>query len=361
VTFDKGVNLRSVTVGGDVYDPSGQLSGGAKSQSSGCLLKMQCLKEMSKDLERAERELLDTVSKLQAYKIEKQNFMQLKSKKEMKEHEFGLLQKRMGNNPHFKVIQHVEKLIEDHTKSKEEIKALKENLVEIEQKIQKIEKEMSEFNDNREDKLEKLQKGINERKKLIKKLEPTVGKMKEEIMLAKEEGHQIVLEIERLKNGKKLLESEIEQIRNDELNLGKEVDQTQERYNGVNLIFLEEKKTLFRFDKELKSLELGLVEKTQGLEDKKLEATQIQVELEGVGNQAEQMKHKFEKLQKENKWIKDQKQYLLLTRLFGTSGTMYDFTTLDITESTKRISHLSKSYAELERKVDPTALEKYDR
>ena len=45
VTFDKNVRTKSVTLEGDVYDPSGTLQGGSKPSSAGILVDMQTLKE----------------------------------------------------------------------------------------------------------------------------------------------------------------------------------------------------------------------------------------------------------------------------------------------------------------------------
>ncbi len=54
VTFDKRVNQRSVTLEGDVYDPSGTLSGGSAPSSSGILIKVQALLEIENKLGQAQ-------------------------------------------------------------------------------------------------------------------------------------------------------------------------------------------------------------------------------------------------------------------------------------------------------------------
>eukprot|EP00043_Microstomoeca_roanoka_P019163 m.212259 g.212259 ORF g.212259 m.212259 type:complete len:72 (+) comp16946_c2_seq9:2162-2377(+) len=41
VTFHEGIKAKSVTLDGDMFDPSGTLTGGAKSSSSGVLLMLQ--------------------------------------------------------------------------------------------------------------------------------------------------------------------------------------------------------------------------------------------------------------------------------------------------------------------------------
>ena len=57
VTFNPAVRMRCVTVEGDVYDPSGTLSGGSSPNSSGILIQMQKLNEITRQLESCKTEL----------------------------------------------------------------------------------------------------------------------------------------------------------------------------------------------------------------------------------------------------------------------------------------------------------------
>ena len=50
VTFNKAIGVKSVTLEGDVYDPSGTLSGGAAPSSSGLLIKVQELREVESEI-----------------------------------------------------------------------------------------------------------------------------------------------------------------------------------------------------------------------------------------------------------------------------------------------------------------------
>ena len=57
VTFSKEVGVKSVTLDGDVYDPSGTLSGGSAPNSSGILVKVQELQEAERRVRKAEERL----------------------------------------------------------------------------------------------------------------------------------------------------------------------------------------------------------------------------------------------------------------------------------------------------------------
>ena len=99
VTFSKDVGLRSVTLQGDVYDPSGTLSGGSAPSGSGVLIQVQ-------DLLNAESRLNDANRNLQALEVEegrsrkdREGWKVLKRDLEMKEHELKLLEGQIeGSN-----------------------------------------------------------------------------------------------------------------------------------------------------------------------------------------------------------------------------------------------------------------------
>lgn len=95
VTFHKEIRMRSVTLEGDVYDPSGTLSGGSKSSSGGVLVKVQKLKKVEEEL-KIRKAALDEVEK--EWREAKDAIASFKNKQkelDLKKHEVGLLEERV--------------------------------------------------------------------------------------------------------------------------------------------------------------------------------------------------------------------------------------------------------------------------
>ena len=65
VTFDKQVMTRSVALAGDVFDPSGTLTGGARPKTSSILTKLGELFDCEQLLQEKERELRQVIAQLQ--------------------------------------------------------------------------------------------------------------------------------------------------------------------------------------------------------------------------------------------------------------------------------------------------------
>lgn len=95
VTFHKEVRMRSVTLEGDVYDPSGTLSGGSRAQGGGVLVKVQQLHKVEAEL-RARKEALDQVEREWDQAREAMNrFKAAQKALDLKAHEVGLLEERI--------------------------------------------------------------------------------------------------------------------------------------------------------------------------------------------------------------------------------------------------------------------------
>lgn len=99
VTFSREVGTKSVTLAGDVYDPSGTLSGGAAPSGSGILVRVQ-------DLLDAERKLGEATGRLQELEREEARSRETREKwkksareLDVKEHEMRLLEEQtIGSN-----------------------------------------------------------------------------------------------------------------------------------------------------------------------------------------------------------------------------------------------------------------------
>lgn len=99
VTFSKEVGVRSITLAGDVYDPSGTLSGGSAPSGSGILIKVQELMEIEGNLDTARQRLAALEKEEEQGRRGKDEWRRLARDLEMKEHEMKLMQQQVeGSN-----------------------------------------------------------------------------------------------------------------------------------------------------------------------------------------------------------------------------------------------------------------------
>ena len=98
VTFDPAVRMKSVTLEGDVYDPSGTLSGGSAPQSSGVLITLQKLNELSKEIQSQENQLAILQATLAREKKKLDSARKSKQELDLKTHEIKLTEEQISGN-----------------------------------------------------------------------------------------------------------------------------------------------------------------------------------------------------------------------------------------------------------------------
>ena len=103
VTFNKAVGVKSVTLEGDVYDPSGTLSGGAAPSSSGIIIKVQEVNKLEKDILNAQAELDDVLKNLNQAKASIDAYRKVKKEADLKQHEISLLEQEVESSNGAKV------------------------------------------------------------------------------------------------------------------------------------------------------------------------------------------------------------------------------------------------------------------
>ena len=99
VTFSDAVFTRSVTLDGDVYDPSGTLSGGSAPNSTRILVQVQELLEIENKLRDAQSRLSTLEKEEEKSRNMRNSWKNLVRELEIKEHELKLLEEQVeGSN-----------------------------------------------------------------------------------------------------------------------------------------------------------------------------------------------------------------------------------------------------------------------
>ncbi len=98
VTFDPAVRMKSVTLEGDVYDPSGTLSGGSSPTSSGVLVTLQKLNEINKELASQEAALQNLQALMARGKKRLDSTRKTKQELDLKAHEVKLTEDQISGN-----------------------------------------------------------------------------------------------------------------------------------------------------------------------------------------------------------------------------------------------------------------------
>ncbi|XP_063831712.1 structural maintenance of chromosomes protein 2 [Ostrinia nubilalis] len=110
VTFHRDVRRRCVTLDGDVFDPSGTLSGGARAKGGSVLVQLQELKEAEAQLQQAEAQYQQCSAELASTQHAAEKYAHTQQRYEMMSHELEVIKARLATTSHAQTHAEIESL-----------------------------------------------------------------------------------------------------------------------------------------------------------------------------------------------------------------------------------------------------------
>ncbi|VZI17486.1 unnamed protein product [Fusarium fujikuroi] len=299
VTFDPNVRMRSITLEGDAYDPSGTLSGGSSPNSSGVLVLLQKLNGLTRQLSEAEGALRELQARITKEKAKLDQARRIKQDLDLKSHEIKLAEEQISGNSSSSIIQEVANMKSTIQELKEGISEAKTRQAKAIADIKTIEKDMNDFDNNKDAKLVELQKALD-------KLRAGLGKNAAAV---------------------KTLQKELQ---------GAQLDAEQA---GVDLSAARE---------QLQEVEIAIKAQQKDIQDLAEQKAELQETHDTVQAQLDDGK------EKEFDWIADEKDK------FGRSGTPYDFKNHNIGECKSTLHNLTERFQGMKKKINPKVMNMID-
>ena len=346
VTFDREIHLRSVTLDGDVFDPSGTLTGGSKPATASVLDNLERLNKIRCDLDREKSVLKRLGDKLNDLKQIASEYKTLTEKHSICKHEHDLLSKRMQQNRYFVISSEIEA-------AEGEVKTLQTHVLEsleLEKssraKIKEIEKQKELFSSQRDVEMKKMEKELERCKEM--------AATSTEVMKAKEqEVEAIHLEMEDLRKETGDLK---EEILKSEKNLKKFIEtvestknvlaEKREIYDEANADFNLKKENLSAADKEISELAATCDRLSKQVNDCQLDLKKLDHIITKLEKDKKDSHRARQRILDQNDWITSERKY------FGLEETAYDFNGKDIHECQSRLGKLQEAHDKVSRNVN---------
>ncbi|WPG99560.1 putative nuclear condensin complex subunit Smc2 [Acrodontium crateriforme] len=354
VTFSPDVRLKSVTLEGDVYDPSGTLSGGSAAQGSGVLLTLQKLHVITEELE-AEQEKLDQLERAISRDAEKlKSARKITRELDLKIHEISLAQEQISSNSSSNIIASVNEM-------KEAIKSLKESIVTAKsrqsgalEEVKRVEKEMKDFSSNRSGKLDQLQRELEKAKKALSKMQAEIKPLQQELRDAGVDQEQCGSDVsaaqEELLDAQTTLNNHTKEMQAHEI----EQKSVQELHDQAQADLSDERARLTGFDEEIADLERASKAKSQQISDEKLEAQKLSHAIDNFSKAQQQAQQILTNMERENDWVLEEQD------LFGKSGTPYDFEGQDMRARKDELGSVRERAQGMKKKINPAVMATID-
>ncbi|KAM4604221.1 structural maintenance of chromosomes protein 2 [Polymixia lowei] len=350
VAFDKRVMTKTVTLGGDIFDPQGTLSGGARSQSASVLSSLQELREVRDSLNDKEAQLQDTDRQLAGLKGTAEKYRQLKQQYELKMEEEQILQAKLQQSSFHQQQEELERLRKAIEASEETLRSTKEVQKRAEEKYKVLEKKMKNAEAEREKELKAAQQKLNTAKA---KADAFNKKLKEK----QQESEAAALELEELRREQLGYEQQIQAV--DEA-----MKAIQEQIDSMSSTVSQNKESVRKAQEELAKQKEVIMAQDKEIKGKSTEANKIREQTNEAQLKIKELEHNINKHRKdsqdaaakvsrmlgEHDWIQ------LERHLFGQPNTAYDFETNNPREAGQRLKKLEETTTKLERNVNKRAM-----
>ncbi|BEJ15314.1 hypothetical protein CspHIS471_0410810 [Cutaneotrichosporon sp. HIS471] len=354
VTFNKAIGVRSVTLEGDVYDPSGSLSGGAAPSSSGVLVKVQELRSIEKQIAAHKRELDAASRELDSAKKVIAQWRKDKRAVDLCAHEVTLLEEQVNGSNATKIIGEVEAARKTLAELKAVIELAKEKQKAASADIKRIEKEMDSFQNDKPTKIKELKADIANKKREL-------GKKTTQVKMRQKEVQTAELQIQQLESDLEAAGAEVteavaaEATSKAELaELGQQLKVQQAEHKAAEARFKAERALIARFDNEVNDLERDIKAKKQEITDDELSLKKLEHDLGLAKKERSSSEAAKDNLEKQFPWILDEQQF------FGKPGSPYDFNGVNLAQAREQCRELETQHKGMGRKINTKVMNMID-
>jgi len=362
VAFDKNIMTKTVTVNGDMFDPSGTLTGGSRQfdPENSVLIKLEKVRSAQEHLDSLNTKL-ETL-KGQLNKNLRDKFLELRSQLRLKQHAFTLTQNRMEQSSYYQTKKQIEdyekeiaQVIENQKAAKIELKQRESEIIELE-KQQELFSKTSDEESVKQQKLEMIEKNMEKAKKeLSNSRNELKGLDSDKMSLQLQQQDE---EIEDLRKQYEDKKREIEQtIEKSFRKLQTEHNKIKESFEKENSILKESRQQFSKSDDELSALTEEKDEFAKRAADYQLEVKELEHSRSNFSKSKGKLTAFMQALASEHKWIKKEKHQ------FDKPGTEYDFSNASESpqECKERLATLKAESDNLAKSINKKVMTMYEK
>ncbi|KAH7423211.1 hypothetical protein KP509_12G044400 [Ceratopteris richardii] len=355
VTFHKDIKVPSVSLEGDIFDPRGLLTGGARKGSGNLLKQLHRLSVAESELAKHRAKLSEVEAEIRSLLPSHKRYDQLKSQLELKSYDLALSEERAKECEHHKLSEAVSQLGQDLDAATAEFSAKEELCKSCLEKVTSLEQAIKDHGRDRESRLFALEKQIKAVKQQLsvsaKELKGFSGQ-KERLMMEKEaiaqEQSSLEAQLSSSKEQVKVMEESLETH-------ALQVDAIKKEYMIAEEQLKESRTKIKECDSEINSLTRAVNKLQQKKTDWQVEIRKMENEIKRMESEQVECSRVFEKLLQMHKWITTEKQ------LFGKPGTDYDFSSRDPTTARAELDARESEQSNIEKRINKKVITMFEK
>eukprot|EP01028_Stygiella_incarcerata_P009473 TRINITY_DN450_c1_g1_i1.p1 TRINITY_DN450_c1_g1~~TRINITY_DN450_c1_g1_i1.p1 ORF type:complete len:1214 (+),score=474.27 TRINITY_DN450_c1_g1_i1:214-3855(+) len=319
VAFDKKVRTRVVTLDGDMFDPSGTLSGGSRSSKRPILLALKELNDLHSEIAGLEGLLRESERSLRDAECRKDDLQRLRLEEQRVQHQLEIQNAKISQSPFHREMEEVQKIVNELQSLQKVVDAKDAEEKEAAKRLLELEKEENGFKNHKDEKLKELERGVAKARKASaaarKKLDESHVAMEQ----AAAEKQELEKELHSIEEQIKILEEtlKMEEERTSQAKIA--LEEKQKEYDTLKQQLIARQEVIAGYAKSISRLQT----KKEKLSSQK---TDIEVAKKKLSHRREQLErgkkgatHELAQLCVDHIWIDTEKEW------FGRSGGEFDF------------------------------------
>lgn len=358
VTFNEGVKARTVTLSGDVYDPSGTLSGGSISRAGGksVLAMLDELHQAQTELSVHEKNVRRLSSQLDEIESKSGRYRQLLADLEIKQHEAVLLVERLASSSTGRLIAEVETLQKELSEViPNSLKAAQESLRQSENRIAQLQAELTDADSARA-------RAHVEAEKATKSVRASHVAAMAATQASKDRRDSVSIQIEALNEEISRLHSQkVELTEPAVAKLSAEVADLQQRFeeetrlhDQANAKVEAERQRLTEANAALMQVRKSIEENAELRDKCGLDRTKLQSKLRDIDRDKLSAERLVARLEREHEWI------LQDVDSFGMPGSEYEFDQEKVQQARRALEDLEERQEILSKRINKKAMHLFE-
>jgi structural maintenance of chromosome 2 len=339
---DTSVVAHCVTYDGDVFDPSGTLTGGSKGNMGQTLKVMNSLHSLELDLNGAKERLAQVEGELRGLEEKARSYANVSRELQLKEHELGLLQEKMQSSSSHQLVVRTSELQQELERDQKLLADATKDEAGSSQRVKELEVLIKDFASTKDTQIKEMKKEIASNKK-------TQADLKSRLSAMREKKDTLVAELRALREELSNLEAQLDvaertakQLEITSKEADKAVEHVRTRYEQARSELAKKREMVEKCDKHLSQLgeRQSRLHAQQSSNDVKAKELDRRVQQFSKGTAS--AKATIERMQHEHEWIKAESQF------FGKPHTDYDFVANDPKRAEAELAALMREQQKLE-------------
>lgn len=337
---------RTVTLEGDVYDPSGTISGGSKNNLGSTLSKLTELAKSRKVLVEKESRLKEVTKELDSMKSTYSKHEKLSDQLELAKAEFAGAEKHLSQTKFGMIAETYDTMLKEVEEAKAEFNEMEKEKDQKWALYHELQEREQELTQERETKLTQISEAVKEAKKLASEKAKSAREAESRSQTLQLELESVKAELAAAEEAVSLAQKVLTEANEAELELQMKVGESNARYeeSKAELTAVEEKLT--NFSTQLRDMKSSKDDLQKNVDSLELEAKKVKVTIAKIEKDRSNAEKCVASMLKKYSWIESEKA------AFGVADGDYDFDKMDVAEMKSQLDNLKSEQDVLAKKIN---------